>query len=88
VAKLSKGHLTTIIPLPPLLEDTVWTSSFAEDALGNIWFAYDPEQKVFRCSQSGLEAFTEMERFGSPLRKGADFLMERDSGRSIRAVGL
>jgi hypothetical protein len=30
----------------------------------------------------------QMERFGSPLRKGADFLMERDSGRSIRAVGL
>jgi signal transduction histidine kinase/ligand-binding sensor domain-containing protein len=64
VAKWSKGHLTTIIPLPPLLEDTVWTSSFAEDALGNIWFAYDPEQKVFRCSQSGLEAFTEKDGIG------------------------
>jgi hypothetical protein len=34
VAKWSKGHLTTIIPLPPLLEDTVWTSSFAEDVDG------------------------------------------------------
>jgi signal transduction histidine kinase/ligand-binding sensor domain-containing protein len=58
VTKLSEGHWETITPQLPLGEDTSWTSSFAEDAVGNIWFAYDPDCKAFRWSQRGLEVFT------------------------------
>lgn len=59
VSRFMSGHFQTIVPLVAPTERTEWTSSFAEDAGGGIWFGYAPDLKVFRWQDGKLSSYSD-----------------------------
>ena len=64
VVRLSEGHFQPIISPLPATEQTQWTSSFAEDAEGGVWFGYAPDLKLLRWKDGKLTSFSSEDGVG------------------------
>ncbi|MBW8781520.1 MAG: hypothetical protein JF599_06505 [Verrucomicrobia bacterium] len=64
VSRLAGGRFETIVPLAPSGATAAWTSSFAQDADGAVWFGLWPDRRVFRWRDGVLAAFSSGEGVG------------------------
>ena len=58
VARRDGDRFQVIAPVAPGTEPAGWTTSFAEDASGAVWFGYEAPLKVSRWSDGRLAAFS------------------------------
>lgn len=55
------GPVQSILPVQPRPTRAFWSTSFAEDATGGVWFGSGHEAKVFRSKDGVLTSFTTAE---------------------------
>lgn len=58
VARRDGDRFQVIAPVAPGTDPAGWTTSFAEDASGAVWFGYEAPLKVSRWTDGRLTAFT------------------------------
>lgn len=63
VARLKGNRFETVVPLGPIRGREPYTSSFAEDAEGAIWFTYSMGGKIYRWKNEQLSSFASQEGF-------------------------
>jgi signal transduction histidine kinase/ligand-binding sensor domain-containing protein len=62
------GPVRSILPVQPRPTSAYWSTSFAEDATGGVWFGSGHEAKVFRSKDGVLTSFTTAEGVPSGAR--------------------
>ena len=75
VARKVGNRFQVVVPLAPETTPTEWTSSFAQDASGAVWFGYETPRKVVRWLDGRLTAFS-----------SEDGLMDRKGGAHSNVV--
>ena len=58
------AEFATVVPMTSRTAQTSWTSSFAEDAEGAVWFGRAPDQMAFRWLGRKLSTFSASEGLG------------------------
>jgi len=73
------GPVRSVLPVQPRPTSASWSTSFAEDATGGVWFGSGHEAKVFRSKDGVLTGFTPAE--GVPA--GARVLVGSSTGGTV-----